>query len=367
MERGADGLLALLPHSTFLIPTVMKLTVYTRTGAEAGREIELDDAVFGIEPNDHAIWLDVRAIQAHMRQGTHKTKERAEVSKSTRKLYRQKGTGNARAGSAKSPTRKGGGTIFGPKPHEYNVRVNRKTKQLARRSALAYKITAGGIRVMENLTLDAPKTRTVAEALTSNGISGRVLILTNGMEDVLYRSARNVPGVEVCDAAQASTLDLMRARTILLQEGAVEALTSALRASGKDDATETAAPLPAKVEKAPKAPKAAPAEAPAAEAPAAEAPAAETKADDLTKVWGIGPVFSEALVSEGITTFAALAATDLETLRGIITSDTNASEASANEESWAEQARLLDAGDTAAFDAYVDTLRAGDSDDSTEA
>ena len=219
----------------------MKLTVYTRTGAEAGREVELDDAVFGLTPNDHAIWLDVRSIQAHMRQGTHKTKERSEVARSTRKLYRQKGTGNARVGSAKSPTRKGGGTIFGPKPHEYNVRVNRKTKQLARRSAIAHKLNAGGVRVMENLTLDAPKTRTIAEALKGNGIAGRVLVLTNGMDDVLYRSARNVPGVEVCDAAQASTLDLMRAKTILLQEGAVEALTSALRASSKNDAAATPA------------------------------------------------------------------------------------------------------------------------------
>ena len=211
----------------------MKLTVYTRTGAEAGREVELDDTVFGIEPNDHAIWLDVRSIQAHMRQGTHKTKERAEVSFSTRKLYRQKGTGNARAGSAKSPTRKGGGTIFGPKPHLYNVRVNRKTKQLARRSALAHKLTAGTLRILEDLTMDAPKTRTIAEMLTSNGLTGRVLVLTNGMNDMLYRSARNVPGVEVSDAAQASTLDLMKAKTILLQEGAVEALTAALRASSK--------------------------------------------------------------------------------------------------------------------------------------
>ncbi len=214
----------------------MKLTVYTRTGAEAGREVELDDAVFGIEPNDHAIWLDVRAIQAHMRQGTHKTKERAEVSKSTRKLYRQKGTGNARVGSAKSPTRKGGGTIFGPRPHEYNVRVNRKTKQLARRSAIAYKLSAGTLRVMENLTLDTPRTKDVTEALKGNGLTGRVLVLTNGRDDTLYRSARNVPGVEVCDAAQASTLDLMKAKTILLQEGAVEALASALRASSSSDA-----------------------------------------------------------------------------------------------------------------------------------
>ena len=209
----------------------MKLTVYTRTGAEAGREIDLDDAVFGIEPNDHAIWLDVKAIQAHMRQGTHKTKERAEVSKSTRKLYRQKGTGNARAGSAKSPTRKGGGTIFGPRPHEYNPRVNRKTKQLARRSALAHKLNTGTLRVLENLTLDAPKTREITGLLKGNGLSGRILLLTNGRDDVLYRSARNLPGVEVCDAGQASTLDLMKAKTILLQEGAVEALTTALRAS----------------------------------------------------------------------------------------------------------------------------------------
>ena len=209
----------------------MKLTVYTRTGAEAGREVELDDAVFGVTPNDHAIWLDVKAIQAHMRQGTHKTKERAEVSKSTRKLYRQKGTGNARAGSAKSPTRKGGGTIFGPRPHEYNVRVNRKTKQLARRSAIAHKLSAGTLRVLENLTLDAPKTREITGLLKGNGLSGRILLLTNGRDDVLYRSARNLPGVEVCDAAQASTLDLMKAKTILLQEGAVEALTTALRAS----------------------------------------------------------------------------------------------------------------------------------------
>ena len=212
----------------------MKLPVYTRDGSEAGREVELDDAVFGIEPNDHVIWLDVRAIQAHMRQGTHKTKERGEVAKSTRKLYRQKGTGNARAGSAKSPLRKGGGTIFGPRPHEYKLQVNRKTKQLARRSALAHKLRGDAVRVMEDLQLDAPKTRDVASALQSNGrTSGRTLVLTNGLDDVLYRSARNIPGVVVCDAAQASTLDLMGAQTIVLQEGAVEALAEALRPASK--------------------------------------------------------------------------------------------------------------------------------------
>ena len=212
----------------------MKLTVYTKDGAEAGRQVELDDAVFGIEPNDHAIWLDVRSIQAAGRQGTHKTKERGEVSKSRRKLYRQKGTGNARAGDAKSPLRKGGGTIFGPKPHEYKVRVNQKTKQLARRSVLAHKLTENALRVVETLTLDAPKTREVAGMISGNGVvSGRTLILTNGLDDTFYRSARNLKKVVVKPADQASTLDLLNAKTVFLQEGAVEALTEALRPSTK--------------------------------------------------------------------------------------------------------------------------------------
>ena len=211
----------------------MKLTVYTREGAEAGREVELDDAIFGIEPNDHAIWLDVRAIQAHKRQGTHKTKERSEVAKSTRKLYRQKGTGNARAGDAKSPLRKGGGTIFGPRPHEYKLQVNRKTKQLARRSALAHKLSAQALRVIEDVQMDAPKTREIAGLLKSNGLEGKALFLTSGLDDVLYRSARNLPGVRVLAADQASTLDLMNAKTVVLQEGAVGALTEALRPAQK--------------------------------------------------------------------------------------------------------------------------------------
>ena len=212
----------------------MKLPVYTPDGSEAGRQVELDDAVFGIEPNDHAIWLDVRAIQAHKRQGTHKTKERSEVAKSRRKLYRQKGTGNARAGDAKSPLRKGGGTIFGPRPHEYKLQVNRKTKQLARRSALAHKLNDGSVRVVEALQLDAPKTREVVAMLKGNAEGKRrVLVLTNGLDDTFYRSARNIQGIEVRDAAQASTLDLLGAHAIVLQEGAVDALTSALRPASK--------------------------------------------------------------------------------------------------------------------------------------
>jgi large subunit ribosomal protein L4 len=217
----------------------MKLPVYSRDGRETGRQVELDEAVFGGEPNDHVIWLDVRAIQAHGRQGTHKTKERSEVARSTRKLYRQKGTGNARVGDAKSPTRKGGGTIFGPKPHEYRLDVNKKTKRLARRSALAYKLQNEALRVVEDVRLDAPKTREVADLLKSGGLAGKkVLFLTAGADDALYRSGRNVPKLTIRPATEASTLDLMDAQAVLLAEGAVEALTEALRPSRKPTAAE---------------------------------------------------------------------------------------------------------------------------------
>ena len=221
----------------------MKLTVYNRDGAEAGRSVDLDDAVFGIEPNDHAIWLDVRSIQAAGRQGTHKTKERGEVAKSRRKLYRQKGTGNARAGDAKSPLRKGGGTIFGPKPHKYKVGVNQKTKQLARRSVLAHKLNEQALRVIEDLRLEAPRTKEVAGMISGNGVTGgRTLILTNGLDDVFYRSARNLKSVVVKPADQASTLDLLNAKTVFLQEGAVEALTEALRPATKPTVDDVSTP-----------------------------------------------------------------------------------------------------------------------------
>ncbi|MEL6614880.1 MAG: 50S ribosomal protein L4 [Bacteroidota bacterium] len=212
----------------------MKLPVYTRTGSEAGREVELDDAVFGLEPNDHVIWLDVRSIQAAGRQGTHKTKERGEIARSRRKLYRQKGTGNARAGDAKSPLRRGGGTIFGPKPHEYSVGVNRKTKQLARRSALAHKLRGDAVRIVEDLEMGVPKTSEIATLLANHELAGqKVLFLTASGDDVLYRSGRNIPKLTVQPATQASTLDLMGAHHVLVSEGAVETLTDALRPKGK--------------------------------------------------------------------------------------------------------------------------------------
>ena len=216
----------------------MNLTVYTREGSDAGRTVELDESVFGIEPNDHAIWLDVRAAQAHARQGTHKTKERSEVRGSTRKLYRQKGTGNARVGDAKSPTRVGGGTAFGPRPHTYSVGVNRKTKQLARRSALSYKAQNDALRIVENFAFDAPKTRDLVSVLKGLELEGKkVLLLTGERDDVLYRSGRNVAGLTVLPATAASTLDLTKANVVLLQEAAVDALTDALGKNTETTAT----------------------------------------------------------------------------------------------------------------------------------
>jgi large subunit ribosomal protein L4 len=208
----------------------MEISIFDRNGADTGRTVALDDSVFGIEPNDHVIWLDVKAIQAHGRQGTHKTKERSEVAYSTRKLYRQKGTGHARAGDRKSPVRVGGGTIFGPRPHEYRVGVNKKTRRLARRSALAYKLQQDALRIVEDFALDAPKTREIVGILNGLELGGRkVLLLTAEHDEVVYRSARNIPRIAVRRAADASTLDLMDAHVVLLMEGAVEPLTELLR------------------------------------------------------------------------------------------------------------------------------------------
>ncbi len=207
----------------------MELKVYRQDGSEAGTTVTLDPSVFDIEPNDHAIWLDVRRIQANARQGTHKVKERSENSHSTRKLYRQKGTGYARAGDAKSPIRRSGGTIFGPRPRSYGFKVNRKTQHLARRSALTYKAREEAIRVIEDLSLETPSTRQVRDLLSALALDGRrVLILTAGHQAALYRSGRNVPKVSVREARNASTLDLLGADVIVMQQGALEVLTEQL-------------------------------------------------------------------------------------------------------------------------------------------
>ncbi len=208
----------------------MKVNVYETDGKDSGRQVNLEKSVFEAEPNDHAIWLDVRRIQASLRQGTHKAKERGEVAGSTKKLYRQKGTGNSRAGSAKSPIRRSGGTIFGPRPRKYVVKVNRKTQQLARRSVLSYKAKENAIRVVSDFGVDAPSTKGARQFIADHELNGKkVLILTNEPQSPLYASCRNIPKVKVCEATSASTLDLIDAAVIVLHEGAVRPLTTTLK------------------------------------------------------------------------------------------------------------------------------------------
>ncbi len=207
----------------------MELKVYRQDGSETDATVTLDASVFDVEPNDHAIWLDVRRIQANARQGTHKSKERSETAGSTRKLYRQKGTGHARAGDAKSPLRRSGGTFFGPRPRSYGFKVNRKTQRLARRSALTHKAREEAIRVVEDFSVEAPSARQVSALIAAFDLEGRsVLILTDGLHEALYKSARNVPKVSVREARNASTLDVLGAQVILVQKGALSTLSEQL-------------------------------------------------------------------------------------------------------------------------------------------
>ena|SRR5690625_202286 len=210
----------------------MEAKVFQLDGSDAGRTVPLNEAVFGVEPNDHAVWLDVRRIQAGARQGTHKAKERNEVAGSTRKLFRQKGTGMARAGSAKSPIRRSGGTIFGPRPRTYDLKVNRKTQVLARRSALSRKAEQGQVSVIESFKLDRASTQAVASLIKALDLKGaRVLLLTNGHNPELYRSGRNVEKVRVKNASEVSTLDVIQASVVLIEEGALDGLVAQLSPS----------------------------------------------------------------------------------------------------------------------------------------
>lgn len=224
----------------------MEFPVYRQDGSEAGRSVSLSPSVFGIEPNDHVIWLDVKATQANARQGTHKAREKGENSHSTRKLYRQKGTGNSRAGSAKSPIRRGGGTIFGPRPRDYTQRVNRKTRQLATRSALAYKAQEGAIRVVDAIALEAPRTREISGLVRALGLDGRTLIVTDAASRELLLSVRNLPQVHLRAASDLSTLDVMQATTLVFLEGALPVLDdrfAGANAASGDGAVATAEPV----------------------------------------------------------------------------------------------------------------------------
>jgi len=207
----------------------MDVDVYQDDGVEAGRTAALDPTIFEIEPNNHIIWLDVKRIQAHERQGTNKTKERSEIRGSTRKLYRQKGTGNARVGDAKSPIRRGGGRAHGARPRSYDHDLNRKEKRLARRSALAYKAQSDAVRVAEDFSMDHPSTRELTDLLDLLDLGDhKVLIATTEVEKEIYQSAKNLPNVNVREVQSVNTVDILDADAVLFQEGALEWITDVL-------------------------------------------------------------------------------------------------------------------------------------------
>jgi len=200
----------------------MDLDVYQHNGSLAGRTIALDSAVFGIDPNDHVLWLDVRRTQAAARQGAHKTKERGEVKGSNRKLYRQKGTGMARAGNAASPLRRGGGRIFGPRPHQYHVRLNKKVQRNARCSALSYKAREEAIRIVDPLKFEAPNSRALFSLLENLELAGHpVLIVTASHSPEVFRSSTNLNRVVVREARNVSTEDILRAKILVCEEDAL--------------------------------------------------------------------------------------------------------------------------------------------------
>jgi large subunit ribosomal protein L4 len=207
----------------------MELKVLTTEGKETGRTVTLNDAVFGIEPNDHAIYLDVKQYLANQRQGTHKAKERAEISRTTKKHHRQKGTGGARAGSLKSPVQKGGGTAFGPRPRDYSFKLNKKVKSLARKSALSKKAQDQGVMIIESLNMDAPKTKEYNAMLAALGIENKKSVLV--LDDInknIYLSSRNLKGSKVVNASQLNTYTIMNANSVVFTEGAIEKIEQLL-------------------------------------------------------------------------------------------------------------------------------------------
>lgn len=201
----------------------MELNVVTIEGKDTGRKVALPEAVFGIEPSDHAIYLDVKQYLANNRQGTHKSKERAEIAGSTRKIKKQKGTGTARAGSIKSPIFVGGGRVFGPRPRNYSFKLNKKLKQLARKSALAYKAQNQMITVLEDFNFEAPKTKDYAALVANLKLNGqRSLLVLKEANDNIFRSARNIQRADVATLAELNTYDIMKAKSLVLVESSVE-------------------------------------------------------------------------------------------------------------------------------------------------
>ncbi|MEO7211277.1 MAG: 50S ribosomal protein L4 [Mucilaginibacter sp.] len=208
----------------------MEINVLNLSGKETGAKVQLPESVFGVEPNDHAIYLDVKQFLANQRQGTHKSKQRNEIAGSTRKLHKQKGTGGARAGSIKSPLFNGGGRVFGPQPRDYSFKLNKKLKSLARVSALSYKAKDNNILVLEDFSFDAVKTKTYIQMEADLNVTNdkTLLVLAGAENNNVYLSSRNLKKTKVISVEQLNTYDVLNAGKLILTTGAVKTLEEAL-------------------------------------------------------------------------------------------------------------------------------------------
>jgi large subunit ribosomal protein L4 len=201
----------------------MELEVYNISGQKTAKKAMLDDGIFSIEPNDHAIYLDIKQYMANRRQGTHSTKEKGEITGSTKKLKKQKGTGTARFGSIKSPLFRGGGRVFGPQPREYGFKLNKKLKKLARKSALTYKAKENGIIILEDFSFESPKTKNFVSLLKSFDLQGKkvLLVLTQNDKNV-YLASRNIQRAKITDAASINTYDILNANNLIIAESSLK-------------------------------------------------------------------------------------------------------------------------------------------------
>lgn len=207
----------------------MKIDIFNESGKQTGKKANLSEKVFNIEPHDHAIWLDVRSVRANQRQGTHNTKGRSEVSGGGRKPFRQKGTGRARQGTIRAPHHVGGGRVFGPHPRNYRIKITKKLKTLARKSALSYKSKAKNVFVVEDFSYEEPKTTRFVKFLNALDVSDNHILLLTGQNELnIYQSTKNLYKVEIRDSYNFSTYDILRAEKLILQESAVEKINEVL-------------------------------------------------------------------------------------------------------------------------------------------
>jgi len=203
----------------------MELTVYNKSGEDTGRKVQLNDTIFSVEPNDHAIYLDVKQYMANNRQGTHKSKERGEISGSTRKVKKQKGTGTARMGSIKSPVLRGGGRAFGPRPRDYSFKLNKKVKALARKSALTYKAIDQNIIVLEDLSFDKPRTKDLLALKNNLKIENKKSLIVLSEPNInVYLSSRNLKDDKVVIVSELTTYDILKAKVLVVAESSLDVL-----------------------------------------------------------------------------------------------------------------------------------------------